>query len=447
MSISGPNYASTATDLGDSVVAWTNASNALTDDGSFASSNSDAGVPSNTLEWTGFGFSIPSGVSIAGITVEIRSRYHSTNGADSSVKLVKSGTIVGSNKAINSGFAANVWATQTYGGSSDLWGTTWSYSDINASNFGLAFQSGDAGSPDPEFVDIDFARITVTYSSPQTVSPSGIASSEAFGSSTVSNLNTVSPSGIASSEAFGSPTVTPGAVSISPTGISSAEAFGTASISPGPVSIAPTGITTGEAFGNATVGGLNTISPTGIASGEAFGVPVMVYDQTVTPVGIASGEAFGVPSVGSMIFPTGIASSEAFGSPTITPGVATISPTGIASAEAFGTTQILPGPVTITPSGIASSEAVGSPTVARIPVFSRPITIVTSSFTEPLSGFLLPVKFNIDAGDYTSEMLFVDSDGNILPSHLISTAGNRVQALVKVDLDPAQELVIFAHYR
>ena len=63
----------------------------------------------------------------------------------------------------------------------------------------------------------------------------------------------ISPTGTASSEAFGTAVITTGAVDISPTGIASAEAFGTAVITTGAVDISPTGIASAEAFGTASV--------------------------------------------------------------------------------------------------------------------------------------------------------------------------------------------------
>lgn len=87
---------------------------------------------------------------------------------------------------------------------------------------------------------------------------------------------TVSPTAIASAEAFGSPTVTPGPVTVSPTGIASAEAFGTPTVSQDAQTIEPSGIASAEAFGSPTVTpGPVTVSPAGIASGEAFGTPTV----------------------------------------------------------------------------------------------------------------------------------------------------------------------------
>lgn len=65
---------------------------------------------------------------------------------------------------------------------------------------------------------------------PQTITATGIASEEAFGTAAISQPGFITPAGIASEEAFGSATITAGTATIAPTGIASAETFGTATV-------------------------------------------------------------------------------------------------------------------------------------------------------------------------------------------------------------------------
>jgi len=183
----------------------------------------------------------------------------------------------------------------------------------------------------------------------QTVTATGIASSEAFGTPTATaGTVQVSPQGIASGEAFGSPTLTPGAVTATATGIASAEAFGTASLS-ATATVSPTGIASAEAFGSATLtAGSVTVTATGIASEEAFGTAtVQAGSVTATATGIGSAEAFGTAAVTAVtptVTPDGVLSQEAFGTLTLQPGLATVSPEAILSAEALGTPEMrVPG--------------------------------------------------------------------------------------------------------
>ena len=54
----------------------------------------------------------------------------------------------------------------TYGNNTDLWGTTWTYTDINASNFGVAIQPWNNDIADHVAYVYGFVTITVWYSTP-----------------------------------------------------------------------------------------------------------------------------------------------------------------------------------------------------------------------------------------------------------------------------------------
>lgn len=54
------------------------------------------------------------------------------------VQTIKGGTTVGTN--LGGASVPSTEATVTFGSSSSLWGSSWTYSDINASNFGVDIQ-------------------------------------------------------------------------------------------------------------------------------------------------------------------------------------------------------------------------------------------------------------------------------------------------------------------
>lgn len=116
-------------------ITWTNYNNAKVSDAVYASA---ANGTSHYLKATNFGFAIPAGATINGILVEIE-RYKGGTGTskDTNVKIVKAdGTIGTTNKAL----ALNWLASESYfsyGSSSDLWGETWTYTDINDIDFGV----------------------------------------------------------------------------------------------------------------------------------------------------------------------------------------------------------------------------------------------------------------------------------------------------------------------
>lgn len=207
----------------------------------------------------------------------------------------------------------------------------------------------------------------------QTVSPSAIATGEAFGTAQLNQQ--VVASGIATAEAFGTSKVNQSIVAAA---ITSAEAFGTAELTQGVggqtvtasaidseealgtpqlnLKISPDAIASTETFGTSK---LNLqLNPTGIQTAEALGAPSANF--TISMSGIASTETFGSPALGLMISPSGIASAEASGTAQLN---LQVSPTGISSEEAFGTPELPSGG--ITPSGIASLEAFGTPKLNR----------------------------------------------------------------------------------
>jgi hypothetical protein len=62
------------------------------------------------------------------------------------VQIIKGGSRAGSNKATGSlPTDSGNEAYQTFGASNDLWGTTWTDTDINASNFGVSLRTNIGG--------------------------------------------------------------------------------------------------------------------------------------------------------------------------------------------------------------------------------------------------------------------------------------------------------------
>lgn len=160
MSISGPNIVGTgANNTGVGTNVWNSPSNITASDNT-ESLSTGAGTSeiSNYLFGTNPGFSIPSTDQIDGIEVTIHRRANrpfSTDGAyDEYVQLIKGGTVVGSNKAATGTQWPVAEAPVTYGGPTDKWGTTWTYSDINSSSFGAALAV--------DFIVNNLDEITVT---------------------------------------------------------------------------------------------------------------------------------------------------------------------------------------------------------------------------------------------------------------------------------------------
>lgn len=146
---------------------WANVNNAKLSDNTYANNYPTYGgiQISNYLKATNFGFVIPDGVTIKGILVEIEKKQASTSHADildEEVKIVKAnGTIGTENKATSTQWPL----TDTYlpyGSATNLWGETWTATDINNANFGVVLAvTGLVEFESPAYVDN--IKITITY--------------------------------------------------------------------------------------------------------------------------------------------------------------------------------------------------------------------------------------------------------------------------------------------
>ena len=156
-----PSAATTNSSIGS--YTWLSPTNVYTANSTYAACGT-FGPGGNKISYyevaTGFGFSIPAGATINGIFAEVKKSDSDGTSYDQAVRIVKGGAIGSTDKASVVAWPS-MQAYSSYGSSSDLWGTTWTYSDINASDFGLAiaaYSSSFAWSP-----VIDHIRITVYY--------------------------------------------------------------------------------------------------------------------------------------------------------------------------------------------------------------------------------------------------------------------------------------------
>jgi hypothetical protein len=164
-------------------LAWTNPTYIQADDSSRATAQAnDEQAYSEWLVGRSYGFSIPSGSTINGITLSIQ-RYASQNAVrfvkDYQLYLTKNGTsAVGSNKADTT----TKWPTSegavSYGGAADLWGTTWTAAEINAATFGAMLRATLEGTGGSVVAYVDCYTVTITYTLPVGIKLNGVLCSK-----------------------------------------------------------------------------------------------------------------------------------------------------------------------------------------------------------------------------------------------------------------------------
>jgi Tfp pilus assembly protein PilX len=159
--------ASTTSSLRDPSAAtgWTSSSSVYTSNNADATTTLAASAQSANLDVTGFGFNLPTGSTIVGIqaTVE-RAASNSNSIEDYDVFLLKAGSPSGSDKA-----STTDWGTfdsdRVYGGSADLWGTTWTEAQVEASNFGIRLKVRNL-TTSSRTAYVDHVEIRVYYQPP-----------------------------------------------------------------------------------------------------------------------------------------------------------------------------------------------------------------------------------------------------------------------------------------
>ncbi len=203
ISFTGQAYAVTATaspslcvndaSIGVATGNWTGLTNVGTQNNVYAQASVANSDITNYLKCTGYGFSIPAGATINGITVGPWLNASFTM-YDNAMQLVKGGAIQATNLATganipNGGGSFAATPTQfTYGGSTNLWGNTWTAADINSANFGAAFAAQRGGFATTQQVGVDAMPITVDYTPSAGGGGGGVSggcSTSAVGSDTV----------------------------------------------------------------------------------------------------------------------------------------------------------------------------------------------------------------------------------------------------------------------
>ena len=161
----GPNFGTGSNvDVGG-IGNWANPTNVGADDGAVASAALTGTSVSNRLLVDSFGFNIPEKATIRGIEIEIEragSGPASTESIlDQELRLTKTGAVIGMDKSSGSYWPTSLGTPVTYGGPTDLWGATWTATEVN-DDLGFALRvNSDLGAP--ANAEVDYVTVTVYH--------------------------------------------------------------------------------------------------------------------------------------------------------------------------------------------------------------------------------------------------------------------------------------------
>jgi hypothetical protein len=145
--------------------AWTTPANIVASDGAFATIPPIGSMtPTDYLIAQQFGLAVPSGATIRGILVEVEWQQGMSMGQDYGCFLIKAG-VLGMRNGVPT--PHNIPPTTpnkayvAYGGADDTWEDLWAPADVNATNFGVAYNVINECSSFN--LDVDHLRVTVYY--------------------------------------------------------------------------------------------------------------------------------------------------------------------------------------------------------------------------------------------------------------------------------------------
>lgn len=149
-------------------VSWNNPGNVTAEDGVTADCATQNSAQTHYLKATNFGFAIPAGATITGVKAEFKTKCTVSFGSPImtiSIKLVKGGTISGTDKADSVAWNSSTLTWMAIGSASEMWGLALTPADCNASNFGFVLSAKEFPFNSSSTNYIDAMKLTVYYSS------------------------------------------------------------------------------------------------------------------------------------------------------------------------------------------------------------------------------------------------------------------------------------------
>ena len=170
--------ASVTIDAGDNDGFETTAANAYADDASYAEDTNSGlndnvdpiGIGTDKHNYYTYGLlnAVPAGSTISGITVQADIAVSTTKDAPfTAIRLSWDGGTTWTDPVKQFTLTAEAETTYTYGGTTDLWGRTWSTSELSDANFRVQVINGETkGNVSSHDFSLDWIPVSVTFTAP-----------------------------------------------------------------------------------------------------------------------------------------------------------------------------------------------------------------------------------------------------------------------------------------
>ena len=392
---------------------WANPTRVTASDNSYTIADIPANnAVSDYLKASNFGFAIPAGAVINGITVAIE-RQEEFGGANARVHdndvLLESGATVSNDRATGT-LWTNADVIATYGSTSDNWGVAWTAAQINDPTFGVKLSVINTSTGTNHEARVDYIYITVAYAMPGSLNWFTVSS----GGSAIGNGSPFNPVGVSGSGLLN--TNTPGTYTFyaecaAAPGCRTATNF---VINPSPtitgnLTICTSGNTTTQLTGSGTpaasapwVSGtpaVATVNNTGLVTGLSAGTTIITYKDNNGCTATATVTVIQPAITGTATFCVGT-TTQLTGSQTADPttpwassntGVATVNNTGLV-------TGVAPGTSVITYKNSTGCTATSTVTINDNATITLTSTPATTSQTACINTAITPITYLIGGG-------------------------------------------------
>lgn len=155
------NPPGTGTSVAGSGVAWTDPINLTSQDDAYAICALTNGQTSRALLASNFAFDLPDNATISGIKAYVERLASGAGGADASIHLRKTtaGGAISDNRSAGAAWSA-VEGIVSFGGTSDLWGLTWSVPEVESAEFGAEIVAAATAGVT---LSVDYVEVEITY--------------------------------------------------------------------------------------------------------------------------------------------------------------------------------------------------------------------------------------------------------------------------------------------